>query len=107
MWENDPALRVHALATVRTALSHQHAAQLLWELHSTVVLALVTDGVADGDRELRASLIGPHLSGLLLNRYLFEVPAPAAAFPGVLIDAAGPVIDHYLSGDLAADLTVR
>jgi AcrR family transcriptional regulator len=100
MWENDPALRGQALAMIRTALSHEHAAQLLRELHSTFVLALVCEVVADDDPELRASLIGAHLSGLLLNRYLFKVHALAAADPATLINAAGPVIDHYLTGDL-------
>jgi hypothetical protein len=82
--------------------SPPHAAQLLRELHSSFVLALVSEVVADDDPELRASLIGAHLSGLLLNRYLFKVHALAAADPATLINAAGPVIDHYLTGDLTS-----
>ena len=100
LWEHDPVLRGQALAMIRTALSHEHAAQLLRELHSTFVLALVSEVVADDDPQLRAALIGAHLSGLLLNRYLVKVHALAAADPTTLIDAAGPVIDHYLTGDL-------
>jgi AcrR family transcriptional regulator len=100
MWENDPVLRAQALAMVRTALSHEFAAQRLQELHSTTVLALVADVVADDDRELRAALIGAHLTGLLLTRYLFNVHALAATDPTVLIDAAAPVIDHYLTDPL-------
>jgi AcrR family transcriptional regulator len=41
MWEHDPALREHALAMIRTALSHEHAAQRLQAVHSTAVLILV------------------------------------------------------------------
>jgi hypothetical protein len=41
--------------------SPPHAAQLLRELHSSFVLALVSEVVADDDPELRASLIGAHL----------------------------------------------
>jgi AcrR family transcriptional regulator len=100
MWENDPELRGQAIAMVRTALSNEHAAQLLQHAHSATVLALVGEVVADDDREVRASLIGAHLSGLLITRYLFKVPALAAADLATLVDAAGPVIDHYLSGDL-------
>ena len=101
MWESDPALREQALAMTRTALSHDYAAQRLQAVHSTAVLALVAEVVADDQRELRAALIGAHLSGLLLARYLLKVDALAAASPTALIDAATPVIDHYLTGDLA------
>jgi Tetracyclin repressor-like, C-terminal domain len=101
MWERDPALRAQALAMIRTALSHEHAAQRLQAVHSTAVLTLVADVVADDGRELRAALIGAHLSGLLQARYLFKVRALAATDAAALIDAAAPVIEHYLTSDLA------
>ena len=47
--------------------------------------------VAD-DRELRAALIGAHLTGLLLNHYLLNVHALATADVDVLIEAVAPVI---------------
>jgi AcrR family transcriptional regulator len=101
MWEHDPALRAQALAMIRTALSHEHAAQRLQAVHSTAVLALVAEIVADDQRELRAALIGAHLSGLLQARHLFKVHALAAADPDLIIAAAAPVIEHFLTGDLA------
>jgi AcrR family transcriptional regulator len=103
MWENDLAVRSQALAMFRTALSHEHAAQLLQNLHSTTVLAVVAEVVADDDRELRATLIGAQLTGLLVNRYLFKVNALATADLADLIDAAAPAIDHYLTGDLRGE----
>lgn len=101
MWEHDPGLRAQALAMIRTALSHEHAAQLLQNLHSTAVLTLVDQVVADDQRELRAALIGAHLHGLLLARHLFKVHTLATADPDHLVDAAAPVIEHYLTGNLA------
>jgi AcrR family transcriptional regulator len=100
MWEHGPALRHQALAMIRTALSHEHAAKQLTTVHTTAVLTLVAEIVADDQRELRAALIGAHLSGLLLARYLLQVPALARADVAVLIDAAAPVIEHYLTSDL-------
>jgi AcrR family transcriptional regulator len=100
LWDNDPALRQQALAMVRTALSHDQAMGRLNYLHSSFVLTLVGDLVADDDRELRAALIGAHLTGLLLNRYLFQMPALATIDPTVLIHAAAPVIEHFLTGRL-------
>lgn len=101
MWERDPALRGQALAMIRTALSHEHAARLLQNLHRTAVLTLVDEIIVDDQRELRAALIGAHLSGLLLARHLFKVQTLAAVDPNRLIDAAAPVIEHYLTGNLA------
>ena len=100
MWEHDPILRAQALMMLRTALSHEHAAQRLQAVHSTAILNLVAEIVADDQRELRAALIGAHLSGLLQARYLFKVNALAAPDAAALIDAAAPVIEHYLIGDL-------
>lgn len=86
---------------IRTALSHEHAAQRLQAVHSTAILALVAQIVADDQRELRAALIGAQLSGLLLARYVLKVHSLTAAHPTELIDAAAPVIEHYLTGNLA------
>lgn len=102
MWEDDPELRAQAQAMIRTALSHEHAAQRLQAVHSTAILTLVAEIVADDQRELRAALIGAQLSGLLLARYVLKVDPLAAANPTALIDATAPVIELYLTGDLAA-----
>lgn len=59
-------------------------------------------GMWEHDPALRAALIGAHLSGLLQARYLFKVRALAATDPALLIDAAAPLIEHYLTGDLSA-----
>jgi len=100
LWENDQSLREHALAMIRTALSHEDAARRLQELHSTSVLTLVSQVAAEDHRELRAALIGAQLSGLLLMRYLFKVSVLAAVDPTVLISAVAPTIELYLTGDL-------
>jgi AcrR family transcriptional regulator len=100
LWQNDQSLREQGLAMIRTALSHETAAQRLQELHSTSVLVLVSEVAAEDHRELRAALIGAQLSGLLLMRYLFKVSALAAVDPTVLISAVAPTIELYLTGDL-------
>lgn len=60
---------------------------------SRFVLALIENVAAETDRGLRAALIGAHLSGLLLNRYLFKVTALASAEFDTLVDAAAPTIN--------------
>ncbi len=58
------------------------------------------DALADDRRELRAALIGSHLAGLMLARYILKVPGAAAASPEDLVQAAGPVVQHYLTGPI-------
>ncbi len=100
MWENDSTLREQALAMLRTALSYEHAAQRVRDVHTSAVLTLVANVVAVDDRELRATLIGAQLIGVLLSRYLLKTNTLAGADPADLITALTPVINHYLTGDL-------
>jgi hypothetical protein len=92
---------------IRTALSHEHAAQRLQELHRTSVLVLVSEVAAEDHRELRAALIGAQLSGLLLMRYLFKENALAAVDPTALISAVAPTIELYLAGELTGMVELR
>jgi AcrR family transcriptional regulator len=100
LWENHPDIRERMLATLRTALSHDHAAQLLRDMLSSWLLGALGDVLADEQRELRAALIGSHLGGLMLARYLLKVPGAAAATPEDLAQAVGPTVQRYLTGIL-------
>jgi AcrR family transcriptional regulator len=98
LWENHPDIRERMLATLRTALSHDHAARLLRDMLSSWLLGALGDVLADDQRELRVALIGSHLGGLMLARYLLKVPGAAAATPEELIQAVGPTVQRYLTG---------
>jgi AcrR family transcriptional regulator len=97
LWENHPDIRDRMLATLRTALSHDHAARLLRDMLSSWLLGALGDVLADEQRELRAALIGSHLGGLMLARYLLKVPGAAAATPEDLAHAVGPTVQRYLT----------
>ena len=102
LWENHPGVRERMLAILRTALSHDQAAGLLRDMLSSWLLRAFGDVLAGDRRELRAALIGSHLGGLMLGRYLLKVPGAAAATPEELAQAVGPVLQHYLNGTLTA-----
>lgn len=99
--EERPEIRERMIATLRTALSHEHAAQLLRDVLSSVILGGLGDLLADDRRELRAALIGSHIGGLMLARYVLKVPGAAAASPEDLVHAVGPAIQRYLAGTIA------
>jgi AcrR family transcriptional regulator len=101
LWEERPEIREQMAAILRTGLSHDRAGRLLRDILSSFILAGLGDFLAGDRRELRAALIGSHIGGLMLARYILEVPGVAAASPEDLVQAVGPVIQHYLTGRLA------
>jgi AcrR family transcriptional regulator len=98
--EHRPEIRERMLATLRTALSHDHAAQLLRDRLSSLLLAAFGDVLASDRRSLRTALIAAQMGGLMLARYIVKVPGAAAASPQDLAQAVGPVIQHYLTGTI-------
>ena len=88
------------VAILRTGLSHDRAAGLLRDVLSSFILAALGDVLADDRRELRTALIGSHIGGLMLARYILKVPGAAAASPEDLVQAVGPVVQYYLTGTI-------
>ena len=100
LWEERPEVREQMVAIIRAGLSHDRAGRLLRDILSSFILAALGDVLADDRRELRTALIGSHIGGLMLARYILRVPGAAAASPEDLVRAVGPVVQHYLAGDI-------
>ena len=101
LWENRPDVRARMLAMLRTALSHDHAAQLLRDILRAALLGALGDVLAGDQRELRAALVGSHLGGLALARYVLKLPGTASATTEDLVQAVGPTVQRYLTGPLS------
>jgi AcrR family transcriptional regulator len=100
LWEERPEIREQMAAILRTGLSHDRASRLLRDILSSFILAALGDVLAGDRRELRVALIGSHIGGLMLARYILKVPGAAAASPEDLVQAVGPTVQRYLTGDL-------
>jgi AcrR family transcriptional regulator len=100
LWEERPEIREQMVAILRTGLSHDRAGRLLRDILGSFILAALGDVLADDRRELRVALIGSHIGGLMLARYVLEVPGAAAASPEDLVQAVGPTVQRYLTGDI-------
>lgn len=94
-------VRSRAVAFIRIGLSHEHVAGLLREVISRRVLATLSPLAAPDHRELRAALIGSHMAGLIMGRYVVQIPALAGADREQFVVAMAPVIQHYLTGPMA------
>ena len=104
LWEERPEIREQMAAILRTGLSHDHAGRLLRDILSSFILAALGDVLAGDRRELRVALIGSHIGGLMLARYILKVPGAAAASPEDLVQAVGPTVQRYLTGDIGPHL---
>jgi len=100
LWEERPEIREQMAAILRTGLSHDRAGRLLRDILSSFILAALSDVLAKDRRELRVALIGSQVGGLMLARYILQVPGAAAASPEDLVQAVGPTLQRYLTGDI-------
>lgn len=96
-----PEIRGRMIAMLRTALSNERAAEQMRDMLSSTILAGVSDLAEADHAQLRASLIGSHLGGLMLGRYVLQVPGLADADVEQVVAAVGPVFQHYLTGPIA------
>lgn len=87
-------------ALVQSITSHQEAAQMLRDLVSRVLVKRLIEAVAPDRTELRANLIGSQLIGLGMARYVVKLEPIASAAPAELVQAIGPTIQRYATGDI-------
>jgi len=98
VWD-DPTIQVHLLAVARTMLTDD-AGRLLKEGFLPVVVGPVLAALVRDRPEDRIPLISSQIVGLILTRYVFAVPGMAQLPAEDLVARMGPVLQHYLTGDL-------
>ena len=95
--------RAAGLALVRSAVSNEWTARLLREFLVAQVLRRVvgTLGLPDDEAAARGSLVASQLIGVVMARYVLQVPPLAAMSADELVAAVGPTVQRYLTGDVA------
>lgn len=98
VWD-DPEIQVRLLAVVRSVLS-EDGATLLQEGFIPVVVGPVLAQLVADRPDVRVPLVASQVVGLIVTRYLIALP-PMATMPAEdVVSRVGPVIQHYLTGDL-------
>jgi hypothetical protein len=95
----NPATRPVVLGRIRCASTHPEAAALVRET-VTRDLARLTAAVTQDRPEARAVLIGAHVVGVALARYVVQVEPLASMPPPEVIDLIAPTLQEYLHGQL-------
>lgn len=101
-----PDSRARVRVMLRGVLEHPAGVRAFREFLATAVLApigrrLQELGVPDTvSLERRTSLVGSQLLGLIMARYVLELPDVAEASVDELVEQLGPTIQRYLTGRL-------
>ena len=98
VWD-DPEHQVRLLAVARSVLS-EDGATLLKDGFIPVVVGPALAQLVTDRPDVRVPLVASQVVGLIVTRYLIALP-PMATMPAEdVVSRIGPVIQHYLTGDL-------
>jgi AcrR family transcriptional regulator len=99
LWE-DPETSTRLLAIFRAASMSASASAMVAEFIGEEVMAPLAEGIGSENAKVRATLAGSHLFGTSAARYVLRVEPLASLSGECLVAILGPVIQHYLTGDL-------
>lgn len=99
VWD-DPEIQVQLLAVVRSVLN-EDGGQLLKEGFIPVVVGPVVGRLVSDQPEVRVPLVVSQVIGLIVARYVLALPPMATMPTEDVVARIGPVLQHYLTGDLS------
>ena len=101
VWD-DPAVQPGLLALARSLLGDDSGPmQHVRDAFVPVVVGPVLAQLMSDRPEVRIPLVASQIIGLVVTRYVIAIPAMAQAPAEDLVARIGPVLQHYLTGDLA------
>lgn len=95
VWET-PALGAKARVLIRTGLGSTHATPLMTRFLRRELLDKVAASLDRPDAGLRADLVASQVAGLLVGRYVLQLPDLAAAPVQDLVVRVGATVQRYL-----------
>ena len=84
------------LALVRSAVSHEEAADTLRQFLTVQLLPVIIQFTRHPDAQLRATLIAAQLIGIAMLRHVLHVESLARATPDDIATLVAPAIEQYL-----------
>jgi AcrR family transcriptional regulator len=99
IWET-PTARESLLGLVRAAMTNDAAAGALRDVLAAQLVRPVVRALRVPDADLRATLVGSHLLGLGIARYVIRVEPLASVPSDRLVAAVAPAIQRYVAGPL-------
>ena len=91
----NPASRPVVLGRIRCATTHPDAAELVREIVTRDLLRLAS-ALTDDRPDTRAVLVGTHVVGIALARYIVRVEPLASMTASDVVDVVAPTFQRYL-----------
>lgn len=99
-----PETRSVMIGIVRAAASEETAAALWRDVVTERMLLPLASRLTADRPELRAALVASQLVGLAMARHVVAVAPLAQTDRATLVEVLAPVFEHYLVGDLVAQV---
>jgi AcrR family transcriptional regulator len=99
VWDSPPG-RQRIVALLGASLTSEAAARMLREFLTREVLGRIVARLGTDDAELRASLAGSQMMGLVVARYVVAIEPLASLEPDMVVQLIGPTLQAYLTGPL-------
>lgn len=87
------------LGVIRSVVTNENAATLMREFITREVLGRLAKEVDLDQPQLRASLVGAHLIGMAMLRYIVKVEPIASASADQLVEWLGPSLQRYFTDE--------
>ncbi len=95
-----PATHDPMVAIIRSAVSHEDAAELMSRFITSNMVTPVVRAIDASEPELRATLVCTELVGVAIVRYVVRIEPVASLDIETLTQIVAPTIQHYLVGEL-------
>jgi AcrR family transcriptional regulator len=96
--DNQPAL----MSMLRAALTNDRAFAAFREFAGRAIIGAVAESLPGPEAALRASMIGAHMMGIAVLRYVGRIDPLASATVEDVVSLVGPRIQSYLTGEAEA-----
>ncbi|MBT2382532.1 TetR family transcriptional regulator [Streptomyces sp. ISL-11] len=99
LWQ-DPVFRAPLAAMIRSVFSDSEASDALGDFFTAEMIGPIVAASGHDQPHLRVSLVASHLLGLASARHILGIAPLVRADTEHLVACVGPVVQHYLTGDL-------
>ena len=104
IWDSD--LQPSLIAAVRTSLTDPSMIRSIGEFLTLEVIGRILDtlDLPEGEAERRAGLMASQVLGVVVGRYVLQLPPLVAQSSESLVAAVGPTLQRYLQGELPEEV---
>jgi AcrR family transcriptional regulator len=100
-WEH-PETRKRGVTLLRAGIGNRLTTPLLAGFLQRELIGRIAAKIDTPDAAFRASLVASQIAGILIARYVLQLPALAGASVDDIVARVGPTVQHYMTDRTAA-----